>query len=53
MTTEDLKIGFLNFSTFLVSFSNIESILKIILLIVSIVYTLNKIVNLRNEKKNK
>ena len=39
---EDLKILTLNAATFLVSFSNIEMILKIALLLVSIGYTISK-----------
>ena len=43
MRIEDLKITFLNALTFGVSFTNIEMGLKIILLLVSIIYTCIKI----------
>ena len=39
MTHEDLRLGVFNFITFVVSFSNMEMLLKILLLIVSIVWT--------------
>lgn len=51
---EDLKILTLNATTFLVSFSNIEMILKIALLLVSIGYTISKWYEVycrRNDKK--
>ena len=43
MSTEDIKITAINGGTMLLSFTNIEAILKIILLIGSIVYTFYKI----------
>ena len=51
---EDLKILTLNGTTFLVSFSNIEMILKIALLLVSIGYTASKWyeVHCRKNKKD-
>lgn len=52
MNIEDLKLTFLNAGAFLISFSNIESILKILLLSVSIVYTTLKIIEMRKNKKN-
>jgi hypothetical protein len=51
MNIEDLKLTFLNTSALLVSFSNIEDILKIALLSVSIIYTVLKIIDLRKNKK--
>jgi hypothetical protein len=51
MNIEDLKLTFLNSSALLVSFSNIEDILKIALLTVSIVYTVLKIIEMRKNKK--
>ncbi len=43
MTIQDLKIGILNGITFGVSFTHIENGLKIILLLLSIGYTAQKI----------
>jgi hypothetical protein len=51
MNIEDLKLTFLNTGALLVSFSNIEDILKIALLSVSIIYTVLKIIDLRKKKK--
>jgi len=54
MSTEDIKIYALNSVAVLVSFSELEAILKIILLIGSIVYTAQRIyVNFKEYKKNK
>jgi len=54
MSTEDIKIYALNSVAVLVSFSELEAILKIILLIGSIVYTAQRIyVNYKEYKKNK
>lgn len=52
MTDEDLKIGLINFMTFILSFSNLESWFKVILLGVTIGYTLTKWIMLLNSKKN-
>jgi hypothetical protein len=49
---QDIKLGALNFITFMVSFSNIEQWLKLTLLLVSIVYTIMKIINMSKENKN-
>jgi len=49
---QDIKLGALNFITFMVSFSNIEQWLKLTLLLVSIVYTIMKIINISKENKN-
>ena len=51
MNIEDLDLTFLNTGALLVSFSNIEDILKIALLSVSIIYTVLKIIDLRKNKK--
>lgn len=48
---EDLKIYMVNTVSLLISFSNIEMGLKIILLVASIGYTIDKWYNIR--KKNK
>jgi len=49
---QDIKLGALNFITFMVSFSNIEQWLKLTLLLVSIVYTIMKIINISKDNKN-
>lgn len=51
MNEQDIKLTLLNILSFTLSFSNIEMLLKIILLIVSIIYTLIKIN--QSLKKNK
>jgi hypothetical protein len=52
MSHNDLKLYFLNTITMMLSFSNIESTLKIVLLIASIFYTLLKTVETIRNKKN-
>tara|TARA_R100001591_G_C4269336_1_gene161995 strand:+ start:236 stop:412 length:177 start_codon:yes stop_codon:yes gene_type:complete len=47
----DVKLYLLNVSTLAISFSQIDMALKILLLIVSIGYTVNKWLYLREEKK--
>jgi len=53
MTLSDLKIYLLNSVALVVSFSEIEAILKIILLLGSIVYTAQRIYANYQENKNK
>jgi len=54
MNEQDIKLAILNILSFILSFSNVEMTLKIILLIVSITYTLIKInQSLKNNKKDK
>lgn len=54
MTQDSIKLYCLNTLTILLSFTNLESILKIILLCISIIYTTMKIVDWVNFKiKNK
>jgi hypothetical protein len=54
MSLNDLKIYSLNSLAMVVSFSNVEAILKIALLCVSIVYTVMKIIELiKNKSKGK
>lgn len=48
---QDLKIYLLNISTLLLSFSNIEMVLKIMLLLVSIGYTVTKWYEIYQNKK--
>jgi hypothetical protein len=52
MSINDFKIYALNSIAMVVSFSNVEAILKIFLLLVSIVYTIMKTIELLNNKKN-
>ena len=54
MTINDLKLYSLNSITMAISFSNVESTLKILLLCASIVYTVMKTIELiKNKSKNK
>jgi len=55
MTVQDLRIGILNAITFGVSFTHIENSLKIILLLLSIGYTAQKIyeTHINKNEKNK
>lgn len=53
MNTNDLKLALFNILSFSVSFTNIENSLKIILLIASIFYTIQKILETNKNKKNK
>ena len=46
---QDIKIGAINLLTFTVSFSNVEQWLKIALLVVSIVYTVLKILQFKKK----
>ena len=52
MSINDLRLYSLNTLTMAISFSNVESTLKILLLCVSIVYTIMKIIELLKNKKN-
>ena len=52
MSINDLKIYGLNSLAMAVSFSNVEATLKILLLCVSIVYTIMKTVELLKKKKD-
>lgn len=49
---EDLKIYMINTASLLISFSNIEMGLKIILLMASIGYTISKWIEIYKKKKN-
>ena len=61
MTQDSIKLYCLNTLTILLSFTNLESILKVILLCISIIYTAMKIIdwvqlklnnrNVNNDKK--
>ena len=48
---QDIKIGAINLLTFTVSFTSIEQWLKIVLLVVSIGYTVMKIIEIKTNKK--
>jgi len=50
MNMDDLKIGFINFSAFTVSFTDIEIWLKLTLLTVTIIYTVMKIIKISKEE---
>ncbi len=52
MTVQDLKIGILNAVTLGISFTHIENSLKIILLLLSIGYTAQKIYETHRNKND-
>jgi len=52
MSINDLRLYALNTLTMAISFSNIEATLKILLLCISIVYTIMKTIELIKNKKN-
>jgi hypothetical protein len=52
MSLNDLKLYGLNSVAMVVSFSNVEAILKILLLCVSIVYTIMKTIELLKKKSD-
>jgi hypothetical protein len=51
MNNDDLRITAINGGTMLVSFTNVEAMLKIVLLVGSIVYTFYKIYELHQGRK--
>jgi hypothetical protein len=51
MSNDDLRITAINGGTMLVSFTNVEAMLKIVLLVGSIVYTFYKIYELHQSRK--
>ena len=53
ISTDDWKMYGLNSLVMFLSFTNIEAILKIVLLLASIVYTIMKILELYKDKKKK
>ncbi len=53
MTVQDLKIYAINTASLVISFTEIEMTLKLILLTDSIIYTAQRIWMNYNEKKNK
>jgi hypothetical protein len=50
MNMDDLKIGFINFSAFTVSFTDVEIWLKLTLLTVTIIYTVMKIIKISEKE---
>lgn len=53
MSQEDVRIATINGGTMLLSFTNIEATLKIVLLLGSIVYTFYKIYEIHETRKAK
>lgn len=53
MSQEDVKLAAINGGTMLLSFTNIEQTLKIVLLVASIIYTVYKIYELHESRKAK
>ncbi len=53
MSHEDVRIAAINGGTMLLSFTNIEATLKIVLLLGSIVYTFYKIYEIHENRKAK
>lgn len=51
MSQEDVKLAAINGGTMLLSFTNIEQTLKIVLLVASIIYTVYKIYELHESRK--
>lgn len=52
-TYSDMKLLFINSAALIVSFSQVETVLRLTLLITSIVYTLYKIIDRFDDRKNK
>ena len=50
MNLEDIRLYTLNASAMVVSFTNAERVLKILLLCVSIIYTVLKIIEMKRKK---
>jgi hypothetical protein len=50
MSLEDIRLYTLNASAMVVSFTNVERALKILLLCVSIIYTVLKIIEMKSKK---
>ena len=50
MNINDIKLYALNASAMALSFTNIEEVLKIVLLTISIIYTFMKIIEMKNKK---
>ena len=50
MSFEDIRLYTLNASAMAVSFTNVEQTLKVVLLFVSIIYTVLKIIEMKSKK---
>jgi hypothetical protein len=50
MSFEDIRLYTLNASAMAVSFTNVEQTLKVVLLCVSIIYTVLKIIEMKSKK---
>ena len=50
MSLDDIRLYALNASAMAISFTNVERALKILLLTVSIIYTVLKIIEMKNKK---
>ena len=50
MSIEDIRLYTLNASAMAVSFTNVEQTLKVVLLCVSIIYTVLKIIEMKSKK---
>ena len=53
MSNDDIRITAINGGTMLVSFTNVEAMLKIVLLVGSIIYTFYKIYELHQGRKSR
>lgn len=51
MNINDIKLYALNASAMALSFTNIEEVLKIVLLTISIIYTFMKIIEMKNKNE--
>lgn len=51
MDANDLKLFFLNSATIVISFSQVENLLKFVLLVASIVYTIQRSHDLYKKRK--
>ena len=51
MKTEDIKLAVINGGSMALSFADVEAILKIVLLVASIIYTVFKIVELKRNQR--
>lgn len=53
MNIEDIKVGAINATSLLISFSSLEDTLKLVMLITSIIYTLQRIAKQAKEWNKK
>lgn len=52
MDIQDFKLAIINFFTLSISFSNVEQWLKLLLLVISIIYTIQKIILIKKNKSD-